>query len=467
MIARLKQNHIWGRALGAMAVTACMLLLLQAGCATLGGSQDAVLRAKDKVAPALVHIRPVKEVFVAGKRTEVITIGSGFIISPDGYVVTNEHVAGESSLVLCVLSDNTEKEARVVGVDVETDIAVLKLEHDTPLPYVKLGRSDTLQAGQMVLAMGSPHGLARSVSLGIVSVTDRFLPEGGALTSPFNTWIQTDAAINPGNSGGPLVNLRGEVIGINARVLGGADNVGFAIPVDTAREVIDAVIRDGRVKRSWLGLDLQEMTAKTNDPARKGVVIAGVAPLSPAQENGSVRPGDVLIALNETPVHARYEEDLPAVRKRIASLPVGEPVTLLLERGSETLEVSLVTEEYVSLKGGQAEFTEWGFTATEVTPEVARRAQLPVRAGVMVLGALPGGRAGQAGLAQGDIILEVDGEPIRDLQHLRERYDALLENSNPLVMLFVKQGALTRFVLVHTQTSAPAEIDEEILEYVE
>lgn len=467
MIARLKRGGFPRRTLAGAGMLAGVLLMVQTGCATLGGTQDAVLRARDKVGPALVHIRPVKEVFVAGKRTEVLTIGSGFIISPDGYVVTNEHVAGESTLVLCVLSDNTEMEARVVGVDVETDIAVLKLDHDAPLPYVRLGRSDTLQAGQMVLAMGSPHGLARSVSLGIVSVTDRFLPEGGDLISPFNTWIQTDAAINPGNSGGPLVNLRGEVIGINARVLGGADNVGFAIPVDTARGVIDALVRDGRVIRGWLGLDLQEMMVKTDDPARKGVVIAGVAPLSPAQENGSVRPGDVLLALNGTPVNARYEEDLPAVRKQIASLPVGAPATLLLERGGEQTEVTLVAEEYVSLRGGQAEFTEWGFTATEVTPEVARRAQLPARSGILVMGVLPGGRAGQAGLSQGDIILEVDGGPVADLQQFRERYDVLLEHRNPLVMLFVKQGALTRFVLVNTQRSVIEGMDEETLEYVE
>ncbi len=211
-----------------------------AGCVTMGGgAQSAVLRAKDKVAPALVHIRPVKEVFSRGERQEVSLIGSGFLISPDGYVVTNEHVAGQSEMVKCVLSDKTQVDAEVVGTDPYTDLAVLKLRVDRQLPHVSFGSSAALEAGDMVLALGSPQGLARSVSLGIVSVTDRYLEDSRLRLAPYNNWIQTDAAINPGNSGGPLVNLRGEVVGVNARVLRGAENVGFAIPSDVAREVVE------------------------------------------------------------------------------------------------------------------------------------------------------------------------------------------------------------------------------------
>ena len=152
--------------------------------------------------------------------------------------------------------------------------------------------------------------------------------------------VQTDAAINPGNSGGPLANMRGEVIGVNARVLSGAENVGFAIPVDTAREVVEAIIQDGKVHRSYLGLTLQEMFAKTDDPTQHGVVIADVAPLSPAHESG-VHPGDILVAVNGEPVNARYNEDLPAVRKQIADLPVGEKAKLGLVRGEEPLEFAV------------------------------------------------------------------------------------------------------------------------------
>lgn len=449
------------------ALLAMVSCLVFAGCATLGGdTQHSILQAKRKVVPSLVHIRPVKEVYVAGMRTEVPTIGSGFIISPDGYVVTNEHVAGESSLVMCVLSDNTEMEASVVGVDPETDLAVLKLDYAGRLPYAALGDSDAIEAGQMVLAMGSPHGLTRSVSLGIISVTDRFLPDVGAMVSPYNNWIQTDAAINPGNSGGPLVNLRGQVIGVNARAVSGADNVGFAIPANIVQEVVDAIIRDGRVKRSWLGLNFQEMAAKTDDPDWRGVVVSDVASLSPAYEAG-VRPGDVLVSVNDAPLHARFEEDLPAVRKAIADLPIGEPARLRLTRGDETLELELRTEEKISLRGRHAEFAEWGFTATELTPELARRAQMPGRTGVLVLGSVPGSIAGQAGLAQGDIILEVDSEPVHTLAQFKQQYDVLRETGQRLVMLFVRHGALTRFVIINTDPGATAPIEREMLDYVD
>lgn len=443
-------------------------LIVASGCATLGGNvQQQVLNAKRSIAPALVHIRPVKEVFVQGQRQEVLAVGSGFIITRDGYVVTNEHVAGESSQVICVLSDNTELEAKVVGTDPDTDIAVLKLEAGKDLPFAKLGRSDVVESGELVLAMGSPHGLTRSASLGIVSVTDRYLEEtAGGMTAPYNNWIQTDAAINKGNSGGPLVNLKGEVIGINTLALLGAENVGFAIPVDTAREVIDSIIATGRVKRSWLGLSFQEMRAKTDDPAVKGAVIADVAPLSPAHEAG-VRPGDILVAVNDAPVNARYNEDLSAVRKRIADLPVGEKAKLGLVRGEESMDLEMVTEEQLASKGMQAEFLEWGFTGAELTPELSRRAQLPGGTGLLVSGCQPGGLAASSGLAPGDIILEVDKDPVKALSQFNEIYSKLIESRKALVMLFVKRGAVTRFVLINSKDMDEAPVDKEVLQYVD
>ncbi len=446
----------------------CLPLMLAPGCATIttGNVQQNVLAAKNAVEPALVHIRPVKEVFAQGQRHEVLTVGSGFILSPDGYVATNEHVAGESSQVLCVLSDNTEMEARVVGTDPDTDIAVLKLERAQPLPNVNLGTSATLESGQMVLAMGSPHGLTRSVSLGIVSVTNRYLGDSGELTGQYNNWIQTDAAINRGNSGGPLVNLAGEVVGINTLALMGAENVGFAIPIDSAREVIDAIIRDGRVRRSWLGLRFQEMRAKTDDRSLQGVIIADVEPLSAGQE-ADIRPGDVLTAVNGHPVNARFEEDLPAIRKRIADLPVGEPVELTLLRGEENLRIEAVTEEKLASKGMQAEFLEWGFTAAELTPELARRAQMAGKTGVLVSGCIPGGIAAASGLTPGDIIVEVDKEPINSLSHFSRIYDSCIEERKRLVMFFVQRGALTRYVLINSESMTETPLDKEVLDHAE
>lgn len=419
-----------------------------AGCATLDG-QAPVIRAKDKVAPALVHVRPVKEVYTRGKREEVQVVGSGFIISPDGYVVTNEHVAGETKFVRCVLYDKEEMEAQVVGTDPYTDLAVLKLEaKDKPLPYVKLGDSSKIKAGQTVLAMGSPHGLARSVSKGIISVTDRYLEDRGEVAvSPFNTWIQTDAAINFGNSGGPLVNLKGEVIGVNARVLMGAENVGFAIPVNTAKEVVEHIRKNGRVVRSWIGESLQPMTAKTDDPSQKGVVIGDVDPLSPGYEAG-LRPGDVMLSVDGTPTNARYEEDLPAVRKRIADIPVGKQVIVHIKRGDQELDIPITTAEKSQLKGEQVEFPEWGFTAVDLTEGIVRQAQLPSKKGIMISGTQAGGLAANAKLQNGDIILKLDDAEIVNLEEFGKRYRAVVDSKKRLVMLVVKRGALTRFCLI-------------------
>jgi len=433
--------------------------LLGGGCATIGGAETAVIRAKDEVFPALVHIRPVKEIYQRGQRREVLAVGSGFIVSPDGYVVTNEHVAGESSLVNVVLSDKEEVEAKVVGVDPYTDVAVLKLEVDHRLPYVSFGNSDRVEAGHMVIAMGSPHGLSRSVSLGIISVTDRYLENRGQMQSPFNSWLQTDAAINPGNSGGPLINLRGEVIGVNARVLRGAENVGFAIPSNIVKDVVEDIIEYGRVQRSWLGLDLQEMLARTEDPLQRGVVVAGIDPLSPATDSG-IRPGDILVAVNGEEVHARFEEDLPQVRRAIARLPVGEEAVLTIRRGEEDIDVALLTEERSGMKGDEVAFEEWGFTARELTPEVIRQAQLDSRKGIFVTGTQVGGIAADARLGQGDIILRVDDDPVENLAQFRTLYEDRLESEQKLVLLFVKRGALTRYVMIKQTPGGPEDMAE-------
>jgi len=436
----------------------CVAPLLGAGCATTGassgGGASAIIRAKDKVAPALVHIRPVKEVFQLGKREEVLVIGSGFIISKDGYVVTNEHVAGKSTSVKCVLGNKEEIEARVVGVDPETDVAVLKLDLDRVLPVAKMGDSDRIVAGETVLALGSPHGLSRSVSAGIISVTDRYLDAGGPRSSPFNNWIQTDAAINPGNSGGPLVNLRGEVIGVNARVLSGAENVGFAIPINTAREVVDQIIAHGRVRRSWLGLDLQEMMARTEDPSIRGVLISDVHPVSPAAEAG-VRAGDILTEINGTPVNARFTEDIPRVGHKLSVLPIGEEAVLTIQRDGEAREFRMQSQERGETRGTEVELKEWGFTVTALTAEAARRAQLPDRRGVLVSGSQVGGIASEARLDHGDIILRVDNVDVESLEDFQQKYRAVVEARQTRVLLWVKRGALTRYVLVK-QKGAPA-----------
>lgn len=430
-----------------------------AGCATTGLSEKAVLTAKDRVAPAMVHIRPVKEVFAGGQRVEMVFVGSGFIIHPDGYVVTNEHVASEADQVRCVLSTNEELEAEVVGIDPGVDLAVLKLKapDGRRFPVARLGTSEGLTAGQTVLALGSPHGLARSVSRGIISVPDRYLASGDEMASDYHNWIQTDAAINRGNSGGPLVNLRGEVIGINTRKLASADNVGFAIPIDIAKASIDEIIRTGRVSRSWIGISLQEMRRKTDDPTQEGVVVADVDPLSPAREAG-ILPGDVLLSVGGQPTNARYPEELPAIRRLLADLAIGQPVSVVISRGSEHQTLPVTPVEKRLYQGRQTELGEWGFTASDVTPDIVRQAQLTSGEGVFVSGVQPGSLAANAGLRPGDIILTMDDEPVRDMAGLEVRYRDAQSSRQRLVLLEIKRGALMRYVLI--QQSPHPDADE-------
>lgn len=219
--------------------------------------QKQVFVARNRVLPALVHVEPIIKIYTRGEEQHAVVTGSGVIFSPEGYVMTNHHVAANAAKVWCTLSSKERITASVVGSDPSTDIAVLRLNTDEltdkNVPHARLGNSDSLEVGQIVLALGSPLGLSRSVSMGVISSIDRYFPSQGTMVSPYNLWIQTDAAINPGNSGGPLINLRGEVIGINARAVFFAENLGFAIPINLAREVAEEILKGTSVRRSWMG----------------------------------------------------------------------------------------------------------------------------------------------------------------------------------------------------------------------
>lgn len=426
----------------------CSTLLI--GCSTLsngGVLQSQVLKAKSKVIPALVHLNPIKPIYTLGKKEEVIVIGSGFIISPDGYVVTNEHVVGESKKVKCILSDKREIDAEVVGTDPFTDIAVLKLPSQEKYSFVIMGNSDNVQTGEIVIAMGSPHGLARSVSMGIISMTDRYLEDQRGVISVFNNFIQTDAAINQGNSGGPLVNLKGEVIGINSRMLVGAENVGFAIPINIAKEVVENLIKNGKVNRSWLGLNLQEMKAITEDPNRQGVVIADVEMDSPAYKVG-IHSGDILKKVNDEHVHARFQEDLPVIRRRLANLEIGKEVELTIQRGEKEEKIKVIPDVYSPYKGEEVEFSEWGFTASDITSEMMRRLRIPSRNGIYISGVQDGSIAKISGLLAGDVILEIESQQVKNLEEFMKIYRQAIDKGQPRILLFVQRGVVTRYVLI-------------------
>lgn len=453
-------RKIWGL----LVLLACMTL---AACQSVPQGQvgvditTAIDQAKDKVYPALVRIDARRYYYRYGKKMRSGGTGSGFVIDNAGHVLTNYHVAGEAEEIKCTLYNKEIVSATLVGSDPWTDLALLKLNMDElkkkkiKLYVSELGRSSDVRVGEYVLAMGTPYGLSRSVSLGIISNRERFL--GGAMRLPdgkstgvFNNWIQTDASINPGNSGGPLVNLKGKVIGVNARAITGA-STGFAIPIDIAREVAESIRTsdDGKVVRSWLGLQFQ----KTQDLERyletgknEGVIVAQVEKNSPAEKAG-IKPLDVLVKINDVDVSARFDEEIPKVRKMIADMPVGSDVRLVVLRDHQKKEFSLETLRLGASLGDDEEIKEWGCTVRAITPKMAQNLRLDDTYGVQVTGVKSNELAAKAGLKSGDIITHVDKAPVKGLDSFRElAQKAAAAEKN--VILKVKRDKAVNFILI-------------------
>lgn len=421
-------------------------------------TQDAIYRARDRVFPALVHIEPILEVYRAGAKERMAVTGSGVIFTSDGYVVTNNHVVERAQRVTCYLEDQQEVPAEVVGRDPETDVAVIKLDISHlkgKVPHADLGDSSTVQVGQHVMAMGSPLGLARSVSFGVVSSVDRYLPEdqmpAGAATGIYNTWIQTDAAINPGNSGGPLVDLKGRVIGINSRAVPiFGENVGFAIPINIVKEVAKKLIAKGSIDRSWIGANWQPLKVLPNYlelAEKRGVVIGGIVPGSPAAKAG-LEIGDLLLAYDGRPVTVRYEEELPSFRKLEADTPVGARVPLSVDRHGERIELSLVTVRRTSEESEDFECRAWGFTVRAINDEIARARNLDSPSGVIVTGVKRGSFAADAELAPGDIILKVKGEDPKDLTGFKDLYDHSVGAKEARILFVTQRGPVLHYHLL-------------------
>jgi serine protease Do len=428
--------------------------------------QQRIFAARDRVMPALVHIEPILEVFRMGEKGRVAVTGSGVIFTADGYVLTNDHVVENVTRVTCTLSDQQEVAADLVGRDPLTDLAVLKLRGDgQPWPHAELGDSDSLQVGEYVLAMGSPLGLSRSLSVGVISSLNRYIPESqlpsGSPTGLYNTWIQTDAAINPGNSGGPLVSLEGEVIGINARAVTiFGENIGFAIPVNLAREVSRNLIDSGEVTRSWVGVHWQSVKSLTSffgltDRPRQGVVVGSVVRGSPAEEAG-LQAGDIVLEYDGAPVNIWLEEQLPAFEKRIADTPVDREVPVVILRDGSEQRFALVTRRRAKTEGNEKENREWGFTVREITEELARDLNLLTVSGVIVSGVKPGSFAAEAGLRPGDQVIGMDDLEIEDLEHWSQLYQQALEEERQRVLITVRRGPAQYFFVLQPRVGEAA-----------
>ena len=433
-------------------------------------NQEAIYDARDKVMPAVVHIQPVITNYRTGELEKQKVVGSGIIIRPEGYVVTNYHVAGKAERILCTLHDKEVVPADFVGGDPPTDLAIIKLRLDDyhgQIYSAEFGNSDSIQVGQYVLAMGSPLSLSRTVSAGVVSTRDRYfssevrLPTGER-TGRYNLWIQTDAAINPGNSGGPLVDMDGLVIGINSRATIFANNIGFAIPINVVRKVADAVIDHGKVRRSWIGLQcqaMQELEEYFGTDRDVGVLIASVDPGSPA-EDAFLRAGDVILNIDGIPVSARFQEELPAFYALIANHEPGTEMSLKVLRDEQAYDFSIVTKQLGDLQGEDFECKEWGFTVKAITSQMRIENQLDDTVGVIVTGVKRVGPAGQGDLRRRDVIVTINREDVTGLDSFMSIYRGYESSAEERVLLTVRRGKATKFVLLKTEDEEGGDSDE-------
>ncbi len=404
--------------------------------------------AIERVYPALVRIYVVAEEPAGGRMERMRAAGSGVIVSSEGYVVTNHHVAGNAIRMTCTLADGEEVEATRVGTDPMSDISVLKLKLETrkrpdaPLAAAPWGDSSRLKVGDVVLAMGSPMAVSQSVTQGIVSNTQLIMPrflEGafrldGEDVGQIVRWIGHDAVIFHGNSGGPLVNLRGEIVGINEIDLG---SLGGAIPSNLVRDVVDQLIKQGRVKRSWLGVEFQHRLKSQKTDA--GVLVAGVVAGSPADKAG-IKAGDVVTRFRGESVNAELPEQVPLVNQLVFATPIGETVEVAYLRDGKEHVAKATMEEMQRALGDPREIKEWGIAVRDITRMMALERHRPNTAGVLVDSVRGGGGAATAKLPleSEDVITQVNGQPVADVAALRRITAQTLEGKTERVPVQVQ-----------------------------
>lgn len=403
--------------------------------------------AKSKVFPALVTIYAYPEQFNRGRKVKTGGIGSGTIMTPEGHVITNAHVTQSAKKYMCMLSNKEEVPATLVGEDYATDLAVLKLDlskarNFSPVPIGAFGKSSDMAIGDIVLAMGSPRGLSRSLTMGVMSNLDRQMSDGSGegiqrlgrhRTGQYTNWLQHDASINPGNSGGPLVNLKGEVIGINE--LGGAPGMYFAIPSDIARNVFDQLLKTGKVVRCNLGFNCATIKDTGED---NGILVLNVDQRSPAGLAG-LRAGDFVMEVNGQTVTARFLEDLAPFYCKASEVPVGHEVSLRVKRDGQMVEITYKGTALEDDWADEREFRAWGLTAANISPLLQRDAELASSEGVFVTGVRD-----IASQVEPDIdnmvITRVGDTPIRNLEDFagvyakyadrKDKYNVMLHFTN-------------------------------------
>ncbi|NOY69294.1 MAG: DegQ family serine endoprotease [Deltaproteobacteria bacterium] len=345
------------------------------------------------------------------------SLGSGFIISSDGYIITNNHVVKDADQISVKLKDGDEFDATVIGTDENTDIALIKIKTDVNLPHLALGDSDKLQTGEWVVAIGSPFGLEQTVTAGIVSAKGRVIGEG-----PYDDFIQTDASINPGNSGGPLLDLEGEVVGINTAIISGGTGIGFAIPSNLAEDIIGQLKKSGHVTRGWLGVSIQDLDHDLKDYYKvdSGVLVTEVFSGDPADKAG-IKAKDIITSVNGKPLDSSR-----GLSRLVASFKPGDEVKIdiVREGDKKTVTAKLALRNDGKLSEGpkpaKGAGDELGIEVTDITKEIAAHLKLEDTRGVVAINVEPGSLADKAGLRKGDIIKEINHQSVPSVRQYKD-----------------------------------------------
>jgi serine protease Do len=386
------------------------------------------------------------------QKVPIRALGSGVIISKDGYILTNNHMVANADTIEVELYDGTKQQAKLIGTDPGTDLAVIKIDPTSTMKFAPLGDSDTLKVGEWVVAIGSPRGFDWTVTAGIISAKHR-TGIGALGPAGYEDFIQTDAAINPGNSGGPLINLKGEVIGINSLIISasqGSEGMGFAIPSNMAKEISESLIQHGKVVRGYMGVNIQDITPDMAKNLKlkgqtKGAIVTDVVPGGPAEKAG-VQQGDIIVKFDGDSVESSSQ-----LRNLVAQTDPGSTVKVTLVRNSKEMELTLEVGDLTKAqKAAQREVGNQllGVSVQAVTPQIAKEMGLTKAAGVIITSVAPGSPAQQSGLTKGDIIYRVGNSEVNDPKEFSRLISQAAKEGGALLLVRDAQSGNTGYITV-------------------